>query len=1280
MHTDNLLWATCSFLVIFLTEMELYVDSHLVTTTNCVKTIEMNKCSDHRCTGDCKTLMQYYTNESFSSNNTRFLFYPGEHRLERFVAIRYVLNLKLAALLDDDFANVVCNRSISAGFYISNAINFTIDGIHLSDCTVQDANFSHALQLYRVVNLSMNAVTVSNTNGIGILIVKLFGISRINGTIVSYSHGERGQNFALFCHNDTTSYNNGLPSNLLISDSSFLHGHRQNSKSFQPSYYVSTSPASGIYIHITCSIQMNITLFKVKVENNTVDQNGDGGNIAIEYESYSKAWLVTIAIIKCHINLGKSILGGGLYLNAFRNLNGTYNDNKNVGAVINTTTIVDILTVNKTVFSQNSSPYLGAGVYVRLRETEWPMIAKISFNDCQFTKQRLIQSYKFGHGGVAVHIRSFQIPVYRHHAAPLFEVAFSNCTFENNRADTSLSLQPHNGGLYVQGIDSITLEHCHFLNNNCTGIVAIQSFLLLKGENIISNNKGVRGGGIVLCSRSMLQLHNGTQLNITKNTAIEYGGGIYVESECDQDIPHCFFQVDDANAHNYTLQKTKVFIQNNTALAGRAIYGGMVEHCIIYTNITAPYQPNVGFKIFKNIFHVGTKDYGENSIISSDPTSLCFCHNKTYNRSSCINNHTINAIIVPGSYVKVYVMLLGQMNSPVPGIVNAIISCNNSKCSMQQNQRIQQTLPNTAECTEIVFTVLSEHDNTTGVIILTAEGGSFQYSGTQDHPTQINLTIQKCPLGSIINEKQGVCNCLPCHKPTNITHYIYTEKSPPVWIGYRKSPVNDIPPPNTTLIIYHRFCPLGYCQEVNGRVYIRTNYSYFGQDVQCSMYRTGLLCGACKTGYSLGFGSSQCLPHCDTRDIYVRVIGLIVVCAVAGIMLVVLLTLLNLTVAEGTLNGLIFYANIVQVNLDIFFPSETHARPWIAFIAWLNLDFGFTVCFYDGMDAYAKTWLQFIFPLYIWLISGGIVYFSWKYNKVAQLTGKNAVKVLATLFLLSFGKLLRTVITAVLHTNIHSHDWNINISVWLLDANVHYLHGKHVILFITSLLVGLVVVLYALILTSIQCLRRAPNNRMCGWVLRLKPLLDAYTGPYKDKYQFWTGLLLLVRIFLFTSFSLNYENDPTVNFTLIICVCAILIAIQPGIYRHQFVGLLESSMYVNLILFSVIMMFSVGSYSKYKTIAAYVFGGWALLTFLGIITSHAYKYWFGGKGCSQFLMLWKERFSAYRHGGTAIQPLLIQRSDSHDESDDETEEEQQRLSNPTWSSTPYLREPLIGTL
>ena len=260
------------------------------------------------------------------------------------------------------------------------------------------------------------------------------------------------------------------------------------------------------------------------------------------------------------------------------------------------------------------------------------------------------------------------------------------------------------------------------------------------------------------------------------------------------------------------------------------------------------------------------------------------------------------------------------------------------------------------------------------------------------------------------------------------------------------------------------------------------------------------------------------------------------------------------------------------------------------------------MCFYDGMDAYVKTCLQFIFPLYLWIISGGIVYFSWKSRRISRLAGNNSVKGLATLFLLSFGKLIRTVIAALFFTNGKSYDGTVNISVWLLDANVHYLHGRHTLLFVVAGLAGIVALLYALLLTFIQCLRRAPNSRLCGWILRLKPLLDAYTGPYKNKYHFWTGFLLLVRIALFTSFALNFKDNPEMNFTLIIIACVFLliflVAIQPGIYRNKLVGYLEGLMYLNLIFFSATMMFTHGKNTPHIDLVVYVFSGLVLVKFL----------------------------------------------------------------------------------
>ena len=1255
------------------------------SVTYCVKPDEMENCSDPRCNTFCHNLTHYsFKTENFTTDNSTFLFLAGEHTFSRYIHLENVSNLKLSGVPENNGSNssisvtVQCtNSSNSTGFSFRGITKLTIEWIEFVACS--QLYTSSALEIKDAINLTMNNVVISNTNGTGLLIYNVYGDSHITDTTIRSSHGTSGRNFVLYCYN----HDNSTVSNVLITKSNFLDGHKSGEPEYHHYHY--TNYASGVYIHIGCETKLHITLDSVRVVGNKVDHGGAGGNVAIQYMSYSPIgdWLGTISILNSYIAHGYCNIGAGLYFNAFRILNGTYNDTSTqLGDTRNTNTHMDILTVKNTTFKANKAPYLGAGVYIRLRETQWPMLGKISFTDCQFIGHRLNQTYELGHGGVAVHIRSFQLPAYWRHTSPLFEVRFANCNFsdnspqDRNNTEPSFMTQTHNGVLYIQGIDSVTLSECKIKDNNCSGIVAIQSFLLLHGLNIISNNSGIRGGGLVLCSRSMIQLHDDTTLEITGNNATEYGGGIYVESECDQDIPHCFFQVDNADATNATLNNTRVILNKNDALAGQAIYGGMVDKCVIFTNITQNYTTHESSRIFANVFDISMQE--GNSIITSDPTAVCFCQNEIYTED-CKNNRSIYVSIVPGSYIKAYVMLLGQRNSPVPGIVKAHITCYgntnliHANCSIKPYQSVKETLQNTTQCTKLEFNVSSD-DDTTGVLQLVVEGGDFEYSGIKyQTPTEIKLNIEKCPLGS--KAENGYCESLLKQVPTkHITDEIVISNYPPVWIGYRKVAGNTTPSGN---IIYHKFCPLGYCREVAKKIHINTTYEYFDQDKQCVENRTGLLCGGCKNGYSLGFGSSQCLRCSKHRHLaYFRVIGLIAVCAVVGVLLVILLTLLNLTVAEGTLNGLIFYANIIQVNLDIFFPPETHARPWTGFIAWLNLDFGITVCFYDGMDAYAKTWLQFIFPLYIWLISGGIVYFSWKYNRVARLAGKNSVKVLATLFLLSFGKLIRTVIAAAQYTNIKSYDGTINISVWLPDANIHFAHGQHIILLVVAAVAGITALLYAFILTVIQCLRRAPNNRMFGWVRRLKPLLDAYTGPYKDKYHFWTGLLLLVRIFLFNSFALNLTVGPKLNFALIIIVTTLLmIAIQPGIYRQQLVGLLESSLYVNLILFSTVMMFSLESYNQYKTIAAYLFGGWALLTFLGIITYHAYKQCFGAPKCRQLQMYWGKLWLQAHEEDDVIQPLVIQRGDSED-SEESDQEHIQEMVNPSWN-TPHFREPLI---
>ncbi len=140
-------------------------------------------------------------------------------------------------------------------------------------------------------------------------------------------------------------------------------------------------------------------------------------------------------------------------------------------------------------------------------------------------------------------------------------------------------------------------------------------------------------------------------------------------------------------------------------------------------------------------------------------------------------------------------------------------------------------------------------------------------------------------------------------------------------------------------LIIGAFCPIEYCKTE----YIEFRMNTLSLDRQCALNRTGLLCGACVPNYSLMLGGSNC-QICSYSHL-----TLIIPFAVMGASLVAFLIFFKLTVASGVLNSVILYANVLQTNRHFFFSSNAR-NVLTVFIAWLNLDFGFKTCFYNGLD------------------------------------------------------------------------------------------------------------------------------------------------------------------------------------------------------------------------------------------------------------------------------------------------------------------------------------------
>ena len=544
-----------------------------------------------------------------------------------------------------------------------------------------------------------------------------------------------------------------------------------------------------------------------------------------------------------------------------------------------------------------------------------------------------------------------------------------------------------------------------------------------------------------------------------------------------------------------------------------------------------------------NVTMAGNRASNETKRISSEPYLLCFCEsNENYNCSEMQNAEAYR-----GQKFTVSLLALAQGNTIISTPVSAKIDPR-ARLSLEPNVSSQLLLN---RCTDISYRLYSPDQYEEVTVYLDAP-----CRDTGLATAIINMTLLPCPDAFIQSGEQCVCEERLQEYGAECTideeaFILRRADTKLFWI----SALYDNNGTYQGLILY-KTCPLDYCNLDT------VSITLSDLDVQCDNNRSGLLCGACATNHSFMFGGSQCQVCSDAY------LALLVAFAVAGIALVAFLTFLRLTVATGMINSIILYANIVQVNKSVFFSSSSR-NVLTVFLTWMNLDLGFRTCFYNGMDAYVQTWLQFVFPVYIWILISLIILSSRYSITVSKLIGSNPIAVLATLLLMSYTKILKIIIEVYSSVELDYPD-NKTVTVWLKDANVPYLHSKHLFLAVVTSLVFIFFFLpYTLLLLLGYKLYRFSGRKHFRWFNRIKLLLDAYYAPYKTRSRYWTGFLLLVRCALYIVFSFNSLGATNKSLLAIVVTFSILITVSwfsVVVYKLAYVNILEVFIYLNIII------------------------------------------------------------------------------------------------------------------
>ena len=450
------------------------------------------------------------------------------------------------------------------------------------------------------------------------------------------------------------------------------------------------------------------------------------------------------------------------------------------------------------------------------------------------------------------------------------------------------------------------------------------------------------------------------------------------------------------------------------------------------------------------------------------------------------------------------------------------------------------------------------------------------------YPAYINVSFLPCPLGFSLSKHPPFrcdCNQLINQLP-GVKCHIQDETISRCGLVWISSDGNET--------VAASNCPYNYCNRE------KINMTLEDPDSQCNFNHSGTLCGECQPGLSLALGTNQCL-HCSNTYL-----ALLIPFSLAGVILVCFIKVIDLTISQGTLNGLVFFANIVKANEYLLLQEkQTKFNPLAVFIAWLNLDLGVETCFYNGLTAYGKTWLQFVFPLYIWSIAGLIIIIAKYSDRVARLMGNNSVPILATLFLFSYAKLFRTIIIALSFTMLSTTHGR--KAVWSADGNLDYLGHEHAPLFAVAAATLLFLWLpYTLLLFLGQWLHRCNCRLITRLMMKIKPFLDAHYGPLKGNHRYWFGALLLVRAVILLISALIPTNNAIITvFSINVCTL-VLIGFAVGVYRSFTVAIFDAVWFVNLGLLSASYMFT--SFEGYNlSIAVNCFLGLAFAQFIGLV-------------------------------------------------------------------------------
>ena len=772
------------------------------------------------------------------------------------------------------------------------------------------------------------------------------------------------------------------------------------------------------------------------------------------------------------------------------------------------------LTITNTLFTNNGRPYLkkqrwSAGavhIYVFQSFVRFKPRINFLFRNISFIRN-VAQNYGAGmyvsvhpSSQSAVHFLMESVTAYYNPDSDIYD------KFVNVFLPASIFYFVNVFEIRINGSDAYPSK---FLQNYGSVFEIIKSNVILQGVISFHNNTANHGPAFLLLENTIVYLQNGLRANFNNNRAKSLGGAIYATGDV-YTISQCTFEV---NARTYK-DISMSFINNTAQIAGNAIYSEKIfSNCYLDHAYGTEGIKSMYGRILKNISSTDIVSFGAYIVV---------CNKK------------FSYVLYPGQLLQIPISVNDSNHHHTYSVLTVSVAerrdnrLKDIDWFFDGKQATYTTIiKGTTKCTSINLTIHTAHlseSNRRGWLLFSISNPSTIVG--------VRVRLNNCPPGFKLNFATGACGCLPNFEKIvnhysnekeikcNINDASLTRPYRYLWAGLGKN----------GSLHYSLNCPPGYCNAHNHHDTLTFNdtgsfvvsSSTGDSKPLCHGLRKGNLCGKCISNYSVVFGSTVCQMCTNKLWLISSIIYIL-----AGPLIVFLLYTLKLTLATGTLNSIIFFAQVANATISGYFKipcsdcgiASCFIRSCSIFIFWLNLNLGFPVCFFNGMTEIYKAGLSLFFPVYLIFIVGFLVILSKFSSKVSNRLSKSSVQVLVTVVHLSFTQLLQAILNVFTSAEINIENgssYHIK-TVWYFDGTTAYASTEHQwLMIITSVVVGFILIPYMVVILFGKCLLKFDRSREY-----IRPFFEAIHAPYKANKWYWFAINQLFVLYVYVSHTIR---------------------------------------------------------------------------------------------------------------------------------------------------------------